>query len=45
MATCLITGTNRGTGKELSKQVHGKGETVITVCRHSNQELENLGFV
>ncbi|NEP85452.1 MAG: SDR family oxidoreductase [Okeania sp. SIO2C2] len=43
MATYLITGTNRGIGKELCKQVHSKGNKVIAVCRQSNQELENLG--
>ncbi|MGB3512093.1 MAG: SDR family oxidoreductase [Microcoleaceae cyanobacterium] len=43
MATYLITGTNRGIGQELCKQVHAKGDKVIAVCRHSNKELENLG--
>ncbi|NEP70397.1 MAG: SDR family oxidoreductase [Okeania sp. SIO2G4] len=43
MATYLITGTNRGIGQELCKQVHSKGDKVIAVCRQSNQELENLG--
>ena len=43
MATYLITGVNRGIGQELCKQVHGKGNTVIAVCRQSNQELEKLG--
>lgn len=43
MATYLITGTNRGIGQELCKQVHSKGDKVIAVCRQSNQELDNLG--
>ncbi|NEO52275.1 MAG: SDR family NAD(P)-dependent oxidoreductase [Okeania sp. SIO3B5] len=44
MATYLITGTNRGIGKELCKQVHSKGNKVIAVCRHSDGELESLGI-
>ncbi len=39
MATYLITGANRGIGQELCKQVHGKGDTVIAVCRQSSLEL------
>ncbi len=44
MATYLITGTNRGIGKELCKQVHSKGNKVIAVCRQSDGELESLGI-
>ncbi len=44
MATYLITGTNRGIGKELCKQVHSKGNKVIAVCRESGGELESLGI-
>lgn len=44
MATYLITGTNRGIGKELCKQVHSKGNQVIAVCRQSDGELESLGI-
>ncbi len=44
MATYLITGTNRGIGKELCKQVHSKGNKVIAVCRESDGELETLGI-
>ncbi|MDJ0518513.1 MAG: SDR family oxidoreductase [Trichodesmium sp. MO_231.B1] len=44
MATYLITGTNRGIGKELCKQVHSKGNKVIAVCRESDGELESLGI-
>ncbi len=44
MTTYLITGTNRGIGKELCKQVHGKGNKVIAVCRDSDGELESLGI-
>jgi len=43
MATYLITGSNRGIGKELCKQVHNKGNKVIAVCRQSDRELENMG--
>ncbi|MCL2934161.1 MAG: SDR family oxidoreductase [Trichodesmium sp. MAG_R03] len=42
MTTYLITGTNRGLGKELCKQAHSKGNKVIAVCRQSDQELESL---
>ncbi len=44
MTTYLITGTNRGIGKELCKQVHSKGNKVIAVCRQSDGELESLGI-
>ncbi|MGD1704613.1 SDR family oxidoreductase [Dapis sp. BLCC M229] len=44
MATYLITGTNRGIGKELCKQVHSKGNKVIAVCRESDWELESIGI-
>ncbi len=44
MTTYLITGTNRGIGKELCKQVHSKGNKVIAVCRESDGELESLGI-
>ena len=44
MATYLITGTNRGIGKELCKKVYSKGDKVIAVCRQSDGELESLGI-
>ncbi|NES70597.1 MAG: SDR family oxidoreductase [Okeania sp. SIO2D1] len=44
MTTYLITGTNRGIGQELCKQVHSKGNKVIAVCRQSDGELESIGI-
>ncbi|MGD1808151.1 SDR family oxidoreductase [Dapis sp. BLCC M126] len=44
MATYLITGTNRGIGKELCKQVHSQANKIIAICRESDGELESLGI-
>lgn len=43
MAPWLITGSNRGIGLELCRQLHQRGEAVIAVCRQSSPELEALG--
>lgn len=43
MATYLVTGSNRGIGLEYCKQLQARGETVIAVCRDSNEELDKLG--
>lgn len=43
MAPWLITGSNRGIGLELCRQLHGRGEPVIAVCRQPSPELEALG--
>lgn len=43
MATYLITGATGGIGLELCRQLQARGEKVIAVCRHSNEELDNLG--
>ena len=43
MATWLVTGCNRGIGLELARQLAGRGETVIGVCRSSSSELDALG--
>lgn len=43
MATCLITGANRGIGLELVRLLHGRGDDVIAVCRQRSPELELLG--
>ncbi len=40
MATWLVTGTNRGIGLELCRQLHARGETVIATCRSSSGELD-----
>ena len=43
MATYLITGSNRGIGLELCKQIHQRGDKLIATCRNASQELINLG--
>jgi NAD(P)-dependent dehydrogenase (short-subunit alcohol dehydrogenase family) len=43
MATCIVTGANRGIGLELARQLKGRGDDVIAVCRKSSSELDALG--
>jgi NAD(P)-dependent dehydrogenase (short-subunit alcohol dehydrogenase family) len=43
MVTALITGTNRGIGLELSRQLRARGDEVIALCRKPSPELEALG--
>ena len=43
MAHWLVTGSNRGIGLELCRQLAARGEQVIAVCRSSSTELEGLG--
>ncbi|MED5508736.1 MAG: SDR family oxidoreductase [Pseudomonadota bacterium] len=40
--TVLITGTNRGIGLELCRQLSVKGMHVIAPCRHASKELKDL---
>ena len=42
MSTILITGGNRGIGLELCRQFAQRNEHVITTCRRTSSELENL---
>ena len=43
MSTYLITGSNRGIGLELCKQLIERGDAVIATCRKASSELKNLG--
>ncbi len=43
MSTYLITGSNRGIGLELCKQIRNNGDEVIATCRRASTELINLG--
>jgi len=43
MKTVLITGTNRGIGLELCRQLKAAGWNVIAVCRTASQALKDLG--
>jgi NAD(P)-dependent dehydrogenase (short-subunit alcohol dehydrogenase family) len=43
MSTYLITGSNRGIGLELSKQIIERGDEVIATCREASSDLKNLG--
>ncbi len=43
MRTYLITGSNRGIGLELCRQIHNRGDNVIATCRKASEELKNLG--
>jgi NAD(P)-dependent dehydrogenase (short-subunit alcohol dehydrogenase family) len=44
MATYLITGANRGIGQEYCRQLQGRGDTAIAVCRKPSAELTALGI-
>ena len=43
MFTYLVTGSNRGIGLELCKQIIARGDKVIATCRKSSSDLKNLG--
>ena len=43
MPNYLITGSNRGIGLELSRQLHQRGDHVIATCRNASEDLINLG--
>ena len=44
MSTYLITGSNRGIGLELCKQIIARGDKVIATCRKASSDLKNLGL-
>jgi NAD(P)-dependent dehydrogenase (short-subunit alcohol dehydrogenase family) len=43
MHTSLVTGSNRGIGLELTKQLRARGHDVIAVCRTPSKELTATG--
>ena len=43
MPTYLITGSNRGIGLELCRQIHKRGDNVIATCRKATKEFRDLG--
>jgi NAD(P)-dependent dehydrogenase (short-subunit alcohol dehydrogenase family) len=43
MATWVVTGTSRGIGLELCRQVHGRGDTVVAACRRATPDLQGVG--
>ena len=43
MSSYLITGSNRGIGLELCRQIHKRGDNVIATCRKATKELRDLG--
>tara|TARA_Y100001968_G_scaffold298007_1_gene307560 strand:+ start:16461 stop:17126 length:666 start_codon:yes stop_codon:yes gene_type:complete len=43
LQTFLITGSNRGIGLELCRQLKDRDEEIIATCRASSPELDNLG--
>lgn len=44
MSRVLVTGANRGIGLELCRQLHGRGDEVIAVCRTGSAELQSLNL-
>lgn len=42
MSKVLVTGTNRGIGLELCKQLKSKGDEVIAVCRKASKEIVDI---
>jgi NAD(P)-dependent dehydrogenase (short-subunit alcohol dehydrogenase family) len=43
MATALVTGSARGIGLELCRQLQARGDTVLAACRKPTDDLEQLG--
>jgi NAD(P)-dependent dehydrogenase (short-subunit alcohol dehydrogenase family) len=43
MATVLVTGSNRGIGFELCRQLKERGDDVIAACRTASESLKGLG--
>jgi len=43
MGISIVTGSNRGIGLELCRQLQQRGRAVVAVCRSASAELEALG--
>jgi NAD(P)-dependent dehydrogenase (short-subunit alcohol dehydrogenase family) len=43
MALAIVTGSNRGIGLELCRQLAARGTKVLAACRQSSRELDALG--
>ncbi len=43
MANVLVTGSNKGIGLEMCRQLAARGDTVFAACRRSSPELHALG--
>lgn len=43
MATWIVTGSNRGIGLEMCRQLHARGDTVFATCRRTSRELDTVG--
>ena len=43
MSTIVISGANRGIGRELAKQLSDRGDTVVALVRSSSSDLDALG--
>ncbi len=44
MATVLITGSNRGIGLQLCRQLHARGDEVIAACRKPSKSLREMNI-
>jgi NAD(P)-dependent dehydrogenase (short-subunit alcohol dehydrogenase family) len=43
MGTWIVTGSNRGIGLEMCRQLRARGETVLAACRRRSAELDAVG--
>lgn len=44
MTICVVTGSNRGIGLEICRQLKARGDHVIAACRDTSDELESLNI-
>src|SRR5690606_23979539 len=43
MATWIVTGSNRGIGLAMCRQLHARGDAVFAACRRTSKELSAIG--